>query len=103
MTRRRIIFLDKQTGKIYISCEFNGDKEEFWNFRSGDTCNMYWDDIIKTYFSNIQSLSDFKIANEKAQKAYISNITGKSEILPVHEVDNINHYKKIYRDNLYFV
>lgn len=103
MTRRRIVFLDKTTGKTYITSEFNGDKEEFWNLRKGDTCNMYWQDIINTYFSNIHTLEDFKIAHEKAQKEYISNLTGKSEILPLEEVFDINYYKRIYGNNLYFI
>lgn len=103
MTRRRIVFLDKSTKKIYITEEFNGDKEEFWKFRAGDNCNMYWQDIIDTYFSDIKNLDDFKIANEKAQKEYISNITGKSTVLPIKEISNIDYYKEIYGDNLYFI
>jgi len=103
MTRRRIIFVDKTTGKTYITSEFNGDKEEFWNCRAGDTCNMYWKDIINNYFSNIKTLEEFKIAHEKAQKEYISNITGKSAILPIEEITDINYYKGIYGENLYFI
>ena len=103
MTRRRIVYIDKTTEKVYITEEFNGDKEEFWNFRKGDTCNMYWQDILDTYFANIKTLEDFKIANENAQKEYISSITGKSTILPIKEIDNIDYYKKIYGSNLYFV
>lgn len=103
MNRRRIVFTDKETNTMYITSEFNGDKEEFWNFRMGDTCNMYWQDILDTYFSNIKTLEDFKIANEKAQKEYISNITGTSTVLPIEKVDNINRYKKIYKNELYFV
>lgn len=103
MTRRRIVFIDKETNTIYITNEFNGDKEDFRNFRAGDTCNMCWQDILDTYFSDIKTLEDFKIANEKAQKEYISNITGKSTILPIEIVENINYYKGIYGNNLYFV
>lgn len=103
MTRRRIVFLDKSTEKFYITEEFNGDKEEFWKFRAGDICNMYWQDILDTYFSNIKTLEDFRVANEKAQKEYISNITGKSTVLPIKEISNIDYYKEIYGDNLYFI
>lgn len=103
MTRRRIAFFDKNTGKTYITPEFNGDKEEFIKFKAGDICNMNWNDIINTYFSNIKTLKEFKIANDKAQKEYISNITKKSTILPIEEIENINHYKQIYESNLYFV
>lgn len=103
MTRRRIVFLDKTTNKIYITNEFNGDKDEFIQFRCGDTCNMNWQDIMNKYFSNIQTLDDFKLANEKAQKEYISSITGKSEILPIEETNDINYYKQLYGNNLYFV
>lgn len=103
MTRRRIVFIDKETNTIYITNEFNGDKEDFRNFQAGDTCNMSWQDILDTYFSDIKTLEDFKIANEKAQKEYISNITGKSTVLPIEVVENINYYKGIYGNNLYFV
>lgn len=103
MTRRRIVFLDKITGKTYITSEFNGDKEEFLSCRAGDTCNMNWEDIINTYFSNIHTLEEFKIAHEKAQEEYISNLTGKSEILPLEEVSDINYYNGIYGKNLYFI
>ena len=64
---------------------------------------MYWKDILSTYFSNISTLEEFKIAHEKAQKEYISNITGKSTILPIKEISNINYYKRIYGNNLYFL
>lgn len=103
MTRRRIVFVDKNTGKTYITEEFNGDKEEFWNFRMGDICNMYWKEILDNYFSNIKTLEEFKIANDKAQREYISNITGESTILPIKEIENIDYYKNTYGDNLYFV
>ena len=103
MTRRRILFSDKNTGKTYITCEFNGDKEDFWNCRAGDTCNMYWEEIINTYFSNIKTLDEFKTASENAQKEYISNITGESEILPIEEITDIKYYKSIYGNNLYCI
>lgn len=103
MTRRRIVFTDKETNTTYITSEFNGDKEDFRKFQAGDTCNMYWQDILDTYFSDIKTLEEFKIANEKAQKEYISNITGKSTILPIEVVENINYYQGIYGNNLYFV
>lgn len=103
MTRRRIVFIDKSTNKTYITSEFNGDKEEFWKFKAGDTCNMYWQTLLDVYFANVKTLEDFKIANEKAQKEYISNITGTSSILPIEEVVDIKSYKSTYGDKLYFI
>ena len=92
MTRRRIVFTDKNTDKQYITAEFNGDKKEFESNFTNDTCNMFWHDILKTYFSNITTLDEFKIANDKAQKEYISSITGTSTILPIEEMINEDMY-----------
>ena len=88
MTRRRVIFTDSD-GSYYTSPEFSGDKEEFENKdkalgKSFDGCNMNWSEIISAYFNNVKTVADFKSANEKAQKEYISFLG--DEILPIRKI-----------------
>jgi len=71
MTRRRVIFTEPYSGKRYVTPEFNGDKEEFEQFGSKDSCTATWDEIM-VYFNNVSNLQQFKAANYLAQGYYSS-------------------------------
>ena len=65
MTRRRIVFKD-ETGFLFMSPEFNGDKREFELFKQKDSCELDWDDIINM-FAGINSIVKF---NETLKAAF---------------------------------
>jgi len=102
MTRRTIIYKDSETGKLYASPEFNGDKTEFEMFQLSGECDADWNDILKE-FKGVNTLREFMDASERAQKHYkpfvIYNETANTptelggEILPVYEIDNISKIK----------
>lgn len=97
MTRREIYFYDSDTKKLYVTPEFNGDKEEFALFnKHGDSCDKNWDEIIKE-FENVKTLDDFKVASDKAQ-GYYHSFLGDS-ILPIKEVEKITYNNEIYMIN----
>jgi hypothetical protein len=84
MTRRTLIFID-EAGQSFITPEFNGDKEEFEQFGSADSCDKKWVEI-EAGFQNVKTLEEFKAANAIAQRYYHSSIAGQS-ILPVVKTD----------------
>ena len=90
MTRRRIIFSDKSTGKLYATPEFNGDKAEFDHFFKGhthhDTCDKSWEQILNERFAGIKTLEDFVKASDAAQMDYHSFLG--IEIRPVEQIEN---------------
>ena len=94
MTRRRIVFIDGKTQQIYSTPEFNGDKSEFLRLGSIDKCDKDWPDILEL-FSTVETLSDFIIANEKAQKCYHSFLEKECPVSmePVQEVGLLNSIK----------
>lgn len=97
MTRREIYFFDKESNKLYVTPEFNGDKEEFALFRKhGDSCDKNWNEIIKE-FENIKTLEDFKVASDKAQSYYHSFLGGN--ILPIKESEFIKNNDEVYMIN----
>lgn len=97
MTRREIYFYDKNSLKLYVTPEFNGDKEEFDLFKKhGDSCDKNWDEIIKE-FENVKTLDEFKIASNKAQ-SYYHSFLGDS-ILPIKEAEKVTYNNEIYMIN----
>ncbi|GHU75349.1 hypothetical protein FACS189461_1450 [Spirochaetia bacterium] len=96
MTRRTIIFLD-ESGNVYITPEFNGDKSEFEKFGSQDSCNQDWAEI-EAVFWDVKTLEKFRAASEKAQGFYHSNLPDK-QILPILPVvcQNIMNVRGITR------
>jgi hypothetical protein len=75
MTRRTIIFID-ESANVYITPEFNGDKSEFEKFGSSDSCDHDWAEI-EAVFRGINTLEEFKAANEKVQGFYHSSLPDK--------------------------
>jgi len=71
VTRRRIVFTD-QSGRRFVTPEFNGDKIEFGQFGMGDTCTATWDEILGL-FRACSTLNEFKAANDLAQEYYHSS------------------------------
>ena len=90
MTRRRIVFADKD-GKQYITPEFNGDKTEFSEFQGigGDGCDADWEQILAE-FNGAETLEDFKAAAKKAQSHYHSSFSNRPQ--PVSELADIETY-----------
>nr|WP_024835450.1 hypothetical protein [Clostridium sp. 12(A)] len=99
MTRRNIIFKDKNTGKLYVSPEFNGDKREIEN-RGFNLDSYYknWDEILND-FIGIMTLYDFKMISRKVQR-YGSSFLGEVEILPVTQIHDIG---QIENDEVYLL
>jgi len=85
MTRRRIVFKVPGMNQRYVTPEFNGDKTEFEQFKMGDTCTATWDEIMDM-FDPVSSLDEFKAANEKAQRCYVSSIAPDQTPEPVIEL-----------------
>ena len=108
MTRRKIIFLDRETHDLYMTDEFNGDKYEFEYFHKpthGDCCNMNWEDILHNYFTNIKTLENFKVANSNAQREYVSFLddpdVNKKHINSISKVEDITKLKS--QDEIYYI
>jgi len=102
MTRRRIVFTD-QSGKRYVTPEFNGDKEEFEQFGMGDKCTADWDEIM-AMFSDISTLEEFKTVSDKAQSFYISAIDPAAPPEPVIEINTENLLPDYFKScNLIFL
>ena len=74
MTRRRVIFTDRESGLRYATPEFNGDKRDFERFigENGDSCTATWEEITEL-FRPVRTLEEFRAANEAAQQCYISS------------------------------
>jgi len=85
MTRRKVLFRDVESGKCYVTPEFNGDKSELLLAKSADSCAKDWDEIFQE-FKNVRTFEEFKKVNEQAQRYYKSSLTPKPEILPVEDV-----------------
>ena len=91
MIRRKIIFKDDITGKLFVTPEFNGDKEGYEKRGNClDGCDKNWDEILEE-FVGIETLDDFKKASERAQKHYHSFLG--EDILPVEEIKDISEAK----------
>jgi hypothetical protein len=84
MTRRRVFFKDKETGKLYVTPEFNGDKKEF-SADSLDSCAKNWSEIIDLFY-DVNTLEEFKEASKKAQASYHSFLG--DEVLPIEELSH---------------
>ena len=69
MTRRRILYTDRNTKRTYSTPEFNGDKTELGQRGSRENCDCDWP-VILALFDNVESLDDFCVASEKAQRTY---------------------------------
>jgi len=74
MTRRRVIFSDKESGHRYATPKFNGDKQDFERFigENGDSCTATWEEITEL-FRPVRTLEEFRAANEAAPRCYISS------------------------------
>ncbi|MDO5555118.1 MAG: hypothetical protein Q4G09_00245 [Clostridia bacterium] len=103
MTRRKVLFYDKETKQLYCTPEFNGDKNEFKLFKSIDSCKLNFNNILEIAFKNIETLDDFKIGNELAQKQYKSFLNNKirQEIIPMEKIDVPMGLVKL--DEIYFI
>jgi len=87
MTRRRVIFTDRESGHRYATPEFNGDKQDFERFigENGDSCTATWEEITEL-FRPVRTLEEFRAANEAAPRCYISSFG--TEILPVEQLSD---------------
>lgn len=70
MTRRQVYFIS-DTGKVYVSDEFNGDRGELERFGSRDTCDKDWPEI-QDLFGGVKSITDFLHAAYAAHGCYHS-------------------------------
>ncbi|GHV91188.1 hypothetical protein AGMMS50268_16910 [Spirochaetia bacterium] len=95
MTRHTILFIDDYAN-CYITAEFNGDKTEFQKFGSSDSCDKDWAEI-EAVFRGVNTLEQFKAANEKAQGFYHSSLPGKQilPIIPVHYIPIVEGIRQI--------
>lgn len=107
MTRRRYIFFNKEDRKLYITPEFNGDSEEFALFKARmDSCDITWSEIAEK-FKMVNSLEEFKKANEQIQNKYHSFLETEfpKEIEDVIQIENPGQYSEYYKqsDQIVFV
>jgi len=94
MIRRNIILKDSLTGKLFVTPEFNGDKEEFETRKfCSDGCGKNWDEILKE-FEGVRTLKEFEEVSERVQNYYHSSFG--VEILPVEEIQEISEIKNDY-------
>ena len=84
MTRRKVLFRDVASGQCYITPEFNGDKTELLQKKSGDSCDRDWQEIIEE-FKGAKTLDEFQKANANAQGYYHSCLPG-AKALPVENI-----------------
>lgn len=97
MTRRKIYFYDKTTSNLYMTPEFNGDKEEFVRFRKrGDSCDKNWNEILEK-FEGVETLKDFKNISTQAQSYYHSCLG--DEVIPIEIAKEIKYSDEIYMIN----
>lgn len=83
MTRKRFLFTNYD-GCQYITAEYNGDKYEFEDIGSSDSCDLSWEEI-ESAFRRCRTLTEFKETDCKMQAAYHSSI-GEREYEPVQHV-----------------
>lgn len=94
MTRRRVYFYDQKQNKLYSTPEFNGDKEEFVEFRKAeDSCDKNFNEILRE-FEGVKTFEEFKKASNKAQSYYHSFLG--DTVLPIEEKENIEYNDEIY-------
>lgn len=97
MTRRKIYFYDKKQNKLYATPEFNGDKEEFVEFRKHeDSCDKNFNEILQE-FKGVKTLEEFNKATDKAQSYYHSFLGNNN--LPIEEKEDIEYKDEIYMIN----
>lgn len=97
MTRRTIYFYDKVNSNLYVTPEFNGDKEEFIKFsKRGDSCDKNWNEILEK-FKGVKTLEEFKRASAQAQRYYHSCLG--DEILPIKIANEITQSDEVYMIN----
>jgi hypothetical protein len=84
MTRRKVLFRDAEHECCWVTPEFNGDKAEFQNMGSWDSCDKGWAEIFEE-FKNAKTLPEFEKASARAQKYYHSFLPG-GEILPITNI-----------------
>jgi hypothetical protein len=91
MTRRRIAYIDPQTQQIYCTPEYNGDRQEFLQRGSMDSCDKDWPEIMGL-FNTARTLDQFIAANEKAQGFYHSFLDSVCPelVAPVQEIAILN-------------
>lgn len=104
MTRRIFIYVDYETRKLYVSPEFNGDKEEYAQ-RGGalDTCDLTAEELIEIF--KVKTLPDFQNAAAEAQRRYHSFLHEPDcpkTLLPVTEM-NVSDLPQINADELIFI
>lgn len=83
MTRKRFLFTNHD-GCQYITAEYNGDKYEFEDIGSADSCDRSWCEI-ESAFRRCRTLDEFRETDRKMQAAYHSSI-GEREYEPVRRV-----------------
>jgi hypothetical protein len=98
MTRRLIIFQNKETGLFYSTPEFNGDKAEMEFFHSQDLCEKNWPEIIQE-FKNIKTLQEFRMACDRAQ-GYYHSIFGNM-VLPIVQLTSNAPLSEKIEDNIW--
>ncbi len=97
MTRRRVYFYDQKQNKLYSTPEFNGDKEEFVEFRKAeDSCDKNFNEILRE-FEGVKTFEEFKKASNKAQSYYHSFLG--DTVLPIEEKVNIEYNDEVYMIN----
>ena len=94
MIRRNVILKDSLTKRLFITPEFNGDKEEFEMRKfCSDGCSKNWEEILKE-FEGVKTLKEFKEVSERVQNYYYSAFG--IEILPIEEIKEISEVKNDY-------
>lgn len=83
MTRRRIIFRPSRGIGFWITPEINGDREEFQQIDSADTCDLTWTEI-KNLFCGVQNYDDFRQACDALQRCFHSSIAVAEPEQPSH-------------------
>jgi hypothetical protein len=87
MTRRKILFRDVEHGCCWITPEFNGDKSEFQQAKSQDSCDKDWSEIFDEFRATPMTLEKFKEISNRAQSYYHSHLADRPAILPIEKIE----------------
>lgn len=100
MTRRRFVFVDRFTKKLYVSPEFNGCREEY-DARGdcADSCDISCQELYQLF--HVAGLEAFGKACEEAQRHYCSFLKGDTPA-PVAEL-KAGELQKLQADEVAFV
>lgn len=94
MIRRKVIFKDTLTGKLFVSPELNGCKEEYKERKlCSDGCIKSWNEMLED-FESVKTLQEFEEVSEKVQNYYFTPFG--VEILPIKEITSIQEVKSDY-------